>query len=114
MNRFTCLGVALMLSLPAAAWAAPPVDQAGTSATDSTATPATTAPSGPGKAARASRRGLAATPDISCPGDAVVWVNPRSKAYHMQGDSFFGRTKHGSFMCKKAADSAGDHPVKSK
>ena len=61
---------------------------------------------GPGKSGS-----TAASPTISCPGDAVVWVNPRSKAYHLQGDGFFGRTKRGRFECKKAADAEGDHPV---
>ena len=55
--------------------------------------------------------GPAATPTISCPGDAVVWVNPRSRAYHLQGDAFFGRTKRGKFECRKAADAEGDHPI---
>ena len=53
----------------------------------------------------------AMTPTISCPGDAAVWVNARSKAYHLQGDPFFGRTKHGKFECRKAADAEGDHPI---
>ena len=60
------------------------------------------APTGPGKPA---------APTISCPGDVVVWVNPRSKAYHLQGDSYFGRTKRGRFACRKAADAEGDHPI---
>ena len=54
----------------------------------------------------------ARTPDISCAGDTVVWVNPRSKAYHLEGDKFFGHTKRGKFECKKAADAEGGHEVK--
>ncbi len=65
-----------------------------------------------GKSARAPADANAVTPGISCPGDAVVWVNLRSKGYHMQGDKFFGHTKRGKFMCKKAADAAGDHEIK--
>lgn len=71
------------------------------------AAPTTAAPAGPGRSAAPA----AATPRISCPGDAVVWVNPRSKAYHLQGDSFFGHTKRGRFECRKAADAEGDHPI---
>ena len=56
----------------------------------------------------------AAAPTISCPGDTAVWVNMRSKAYHVQGDRLFGRTKHGKFECKKAADAEGDHLAKGK
>ena len=121
MNRFACLGATLMLMAPLTALATPPVAETGTAAATpagatgaTTGAPAASTPGGPGKSAHTGHRAVAATPDISCPGDAVVWVNPRSKAYHLQGDSFFGRTKHGSFMCRKAADAAGDHPVKSK
>ena len=45
-----------------------------------------------------------------CPGDAVVWVNlGGSKAYHMSGNKFYGKTKHGAFMCQKEADRSGFH-----
>jgi hypothetical protein len=45
-----------------------------------------------------------------CPGDAVVWVNlGGSKAYHMSGNKFYGKTKHGAFMCQKEADQSGFH-----
>ena len=56
----------------------------------------------------------AAAPTISCPGDTAVWVNTRSKAYHVQGDKLFGHTKHGKFECKQAADAEGDHLAKGK
>jgi len=42
-------------------------------------------------------------------GDPVVWENSSSKVYHAQGDSYFGKTKHGAYACKSAADSAGYH-----
>ncbi len=42
-------------------------------------------------------------------GDPVVWENSSSKVYHEQGDSYFGKTKHGAYACKSAADSAGYH-----
>jgi hypothetical protein len=48
----------------------------------------------------------------SCPGDQPVWVNTRSKAYHLADDPLYGKTKHGTFMCKAAADAAGDHQAK--
>ena len=65
-----------------------------------------------GKSARAPANAGAVSPGISCPGDAVVWVNLRSHGYHLQGDTFFGHTKRGKFMCKKAADAAGDDEIK--
>ncbi len=82
--------------------------QAGASSTDQMAPSQGSA----GKSARAPASADAVTPGISCPGDAVVWVNLRSRGYHMQGDKFFGHTKRGKFMCRKAADAAGDHAIK--
>ncbi|MGH7727744.1 MAG: hypothetical protein ACREM2_02970 [Vulcanimicrobiaceae bacterium] len=48
---------------------------------------------------------------IRCPGDTIVWVNLNSKAYHLPGDPYYGRTKSGEYQCKAAADAAGDHPA---
>ena len=62
----------------------------------------------PGKSAPAMST-AAVTPDISCPGDTIVWVNARNHAYHVQGDPYFGHTKHGKFECKKAADAEHGH-----
>lgn len=45
-----------------------------------------------------------------CPGDTVVWVNlGGSKAYHMSGDKYYGKTKEGAYMCQKEADQSGYH-----
>jgi hypothetical protein len=45
-----------------------------------------------------------------CPGETVVWVNlGGSKAYHTAGDRYYGKTKHGAFMCQKEAETAGFH-----
>lgn len=62
----------------------------------------------PGKSAPAAST-AAMTPDISCPGDTIVWVNARNHAYHTQGDPYFGHTKHGKFECRKAADAERGH-----
>jgi len=45
-------------------------------------------------------------------GDPVVWVNTKSKVYHVQGDSYYGTTKAGKYACKSAADAAGNHLAK--
>jgi hypothetical protein len=45
-----------------------------------------------------------------CPGDAIVWANlGSSKAYHASGDRYYGKTRHGAYMCQKEADQAGFH-----
>ncbi len=49
---------------------------------------------------------------LTCPGDALVWVNTRSGVYHYQGERYFGSTKQGKFICEKAARAEGDRPTK--
>ncbi|MCE2579603.1 hypothetical protein LDL36_14090 [Komagataeibacter sp. FNDCR1] len=44
----------------------------------------------------------------SCPGDTTVWVNQSSGVYHLPGDRWYGRTKHGIYECEKAALAEGD------
>jgi hypothetical protein len=36
-----------------------------------------------------------------------VWVNTKTRVYHLEGDSAFGHTKHGTFMCRADADKTG-------
>jgi hypothetical protein len=43
----------------------------------------------------------------SCPSDAVVWVNLRSKVYHASDSNAYGKTKKGAYMCEKEAATAG-------
>jgi hypothetical protein len=45
----------------------------------------------------------------SCPSDTVVWGNSSSKTLHLSGDRYFGKTKHGAFMCQREAMQAGYH-----
>jgi hypothetical protein len=47
-------------------------------------------------------------PTLTCTG-AIVWVNLSKKTYHMAGDPFYGRTKHGEYMCQSDADAKGYH-----
>lgn len=42
-----------------------------------------------------------------CPNDTVVWLNTNSGIYHLKGERWYGNTKHGAYVCKKEADSAG-------
>lgn len=43
-----------------------------------------------------------------CPRDTVVWLNIPSGIYHYKGERWYGRTKHGAFVCEKEAIAAGD------
>jgi hypothetical protein len=47
----------------------------------------------------------------ACPGDQVVWVNTRSHIYHFAGQTWFGHTKDGKYLCRHAADDEGDRPT---
>ena len=44
-------------------------------------------------------------------GPGMVWVNSESKAYHDSSSPYYGKTKHGKYMTKEAADAEGDHPA---
>lgn len=42
-----------------------------------------------------------------CPSDEVVWLNLPTGIYHEKGMRWYGRTKHGAYVCRKEADAAG-------
>ena len=44
----------------------------------------------------------------ACHGDEVVWVNTRTGVEHRRGMRWFGATKEGKYICRKAADAEGD------
>jgi hypothetical protein len=46
-------------------------------------------------------------------GDPIVWGNADSKVYHLQGDKYYGNTKHGAYLCESKADAAGYRASKS-
>ena len=48
-----------------------------------------------------------------CATDEVVWLNTKSKIYHLKGTHDYGTTKHGEYTCRKEADAAGDRNSKS-
>ena len=45
----------------------------------------------------------------TCGASNVVWANTSTKVFHVQGDQYFGHTKHGAFMCKTTATAGGFH-----
>lgn len=51
-------------------------------------------------------------PVMNCGGTQPVWVNERSRVFHLAGDPYYGRTKHGKYMCERDAAKAGYHPSK--
>ena len=47
-------------------------------------------------------------------GDPVVWVNTSTKVFHVQGDTYFGKTKAGKYACTSDAIAMGAHMSGSK
>jgi len=47
-----------------------------------------------------------------CPADDVVWLNTSSGIYHEKGMRWYGKTKHGAYVCRKEADAAGDRDTR--
>jgi len=47
-----------------------------------------------------------------CPKDEVVWLNTASGIYHEKGMRWYGKTKHGAYVCRKEADAAGDRDTR--
>jgi hypothetical protein len=56
----------------------------------------------------------AAAAAAHCPGDVVVWSTfSKSKAFHLAASRYYGKTKHGAYVCEKDALAAGFHAAKS-
>ena len=118
MRLASCLFGALLIAAPTVVFA-----QTTTTSPAKSAPPAAVAPApGPGKSSTTSSTGAAATSSGSlaqyssesdasskCSGDTVVWANSTSKALHMSGDRYFGKSKHGFYACQKDALAAGYH-----
>lgn len=51
-------------------------------------------------------------PSMNCGGTEPVWVNERKRVFHLAGDPYYGRTKHGKYMCERDAVKAGYRPSK--
>ena len=42
-----------------------------------------------------------------CPSDIVVWLNTKTGVWHEKGMRWYGRTREGSYVCRKEAAAAG-------
>ena len=47
-----------------------------------------------------------------CPKDTVVWLNLPTGVFHFKGQRWYGRTKHGAYVCKKEATKEGDRATR--
>ncbi|MEI8393671.1 MAG: hypothetical protein WCF85_02970 [Rhodospirillaceae bacterium] len=43
----------------------------------------------------------------ACGTDPVVWDNVKTKVYHTKGARWYGKSKHGAYVCRADADKAG-------
>ncbi|WP_297490590.1 hypothetical protein [Acidocella sp.] len=49
-----------------------------------------------------------------CPAGIVVWSSlTRGHSFHTSGSRYFGKTKHGAYVCQSDALAAGFHQAKS-
>ncbi len=48
-------------------------------------------------------------PGLNCGAVRAVWVNMRTHVYHEPSDPYYGRTKHGQYMCPSEAVKEGYH-----
>lgn len=48
-------------------------------------------------------------PGLNCGAVRAVWVNTKTHVYHEPSDPYYGRTKHGEYMCPSQAVKEGYH-----
>lgn len=49
---------------------------------------------------------------MDCGGAQPVWINEKTHVYHPAGDQWYGRTKHGRYLCERDARKEGYHAAK--
>lgn len=48
----------------------------------------------------------------ACASQQVVWANTSTHVLHAAGSKYFGKTKHGAYMCENTATQSGYHMAK--
>jgi hypothetical protein len=72
-----------------------------------------TAPVKPGKVPSSDKFKTVAAAAAHCPSDTVVWSSfSSSHAYHLSASKYYGKTKHGAYICEKDAVAFGYHASK--
>ncbi len=50
-------------------------------------------------------------PSLQCGAVQPVWANEKTHVYHLPSDPYYGRTKHGEYMCPSTAKAQGYRPA---
>jgi hypothetical protein len=90
----------------------------GSTSSSASSNTAAAAPAAASKTSTSSSNAMKSAPSTTPAaggGPDKVWVNTASKtkAYHCQGDKYYGTTKQGQYMTKAQAESQGYHASKS-
>lgn len=114
-TKLFMLGFACTLSLtPAAAQTAP--SAASPTPGSGSIVPASTSPAAkPGASLPKSEEfTTVAAATAHCPNSEVVWSSlNKNHSFHISSSRYYGKTKHGAYVCKSDALAAGFHQAKS-
>jgi hypothetical protein len=110
MSRFALAAFAISLAAPAAMAQTTMAPMKTTTMTTKTVTKPMAAM---GKLAANQKFTTVEAAQKSCPGDTVVWSSFTSThSFHLSTSKYFGKTKHGAYVCEQAASAAGYHQSK--
>jgi hypothetical protein len=83
------------------------------SALAQTTAASTQAPVKPGKVPISDKFSTVAAAAAHCPSDTVVWSSfSSSRVFHLAASKYYGKTKHGAYICEKDAVAYGYHASK--